>query len=199
VRVELEGHSARLVQLRGRSLAPAYRAALARSPEIRRALAGLDFRPALEGRRLSWTASSPLAAYVTIAFAAGHLRVNNWDKVTEGYKAYTAGRYGAALAAYRQALELNPADAATRCRAGAVHQKLGQLELARGHFAHGVEHLEEIGGNPMRTWCALGLAQVALALGDRPAARVAARRVLAMPDFRGRHGKAKEILRRCAE
>jgi tetratricopeptide (TPR) repeat protein len=136
---------------------------------------------------------------VTITFAAVHLRVNNWDKVSEGYKAYKAGRYKAALAAYRQALELNPADAATRCRVGAVHQKLGQLELARAHFAHGVEHMEEIGGAPMKTWCALGLAQVALALGDRPAARAAARRVLALPDFRDRHVEAREILRRCSE
>ncbi len=194
VRVELETHSARLMAARHRTLGPTYRGVLAQAPAIRQALAGLDFRPAVDGRRLTWVTGSPLAAYVTIAFAASHLRVNNWDKVTEGYKAYTAGRYQEALVAYRQALEQNPADMATRCRLGAAHQKLGQLALARRHFAYGVEHMEEVGGVPMKTWCALGLAQVAHATGDLSAARAAALKVLALPDFGDRHRQAREIL-----
>jgi tetratricopeptide (TPR) repeat protein len=148
------------------------------------------------GNRLSWSAPSALAAYVSISFAASHLRgPDNFDIVTRGFEAYRNARYEDAVSAYREALRVNPYDVATQCRLGAAYQKLGDLERARACFRVGFEQDSEIGDHAIKSWCALGVAQTELALGDKAAARQAALRVLALPDFLERHAQADAVLR----
>jgi tetratricopeptide (TPR) repeat protein len=161
-------------------------------------LDGFDFATTLtvDRDRATWTAPNLLAAFVSISFAASHLRgEDNWALVTKGYDAFMAGRHEHAIELYEQALHVNPDDAATRCRIGAAHQALGRLHEARTGFRHGFEHDEEIGDAAMRSWCAIGLAETELAAGNVAAAREAARRVLALPDLGGkRHARAQTIL-----
>ena len=52
----------------------------------------------------------------------------------------------------------------------------------------------EIGDDALRSWCFIGVAETELALKNTPAAKQAAERVLALPDFSDRHDRAKKVL-----
>ncbi len=140
--------------------------------------------------RLSWKAGNELSAFVSVAAAAWLLRgPGNFEIVSKGYRAYKSGRYTDALAAYREALTKNPYDVATRCRIAAAHQKMGQLEQAREGFRYGYDRMNEL-GDMLKVWCARGLAELALADGNRSSARRAALQLMALPDVRDSHREA---------
>jgi tetratricopeptide (TPR) repeat protein len=149
----------------------------------------------VDGDRVTWTASNALAAFVSIAVAASHLRgEDNFDVVSRGYAAYKDGRYEEAVTEYRRALAVNPYDMATRCRVGIVYQKMGRQEEALRWLREALADEGEIGEPVMRSACWLGVAQAELAVGHEAAARAAAERVLGLPDAFDRHQAARNIL-----
>ena len=198
VRVDLELRSAGAMADRSRSIAAGWRALIQKAPAVKKLLGPFDFQRAamkVSGRRLSWRPEDQKRAFVTIAFAASFLRgQRNWDQVSRGFRAYRAGKYREAVAAYQQALKINPHDGATRCREGAAHEKLGQLAEAHGLFSRGVKHGDELDSHQMRGWCLLGLATTSLGLGKLDEAEKSARALLALPDFKGRHNQARAMI-----
>lgn len=198
LRLELEVHSARMMADRTRTIAPTYRSMIKTMPAVKKLLGPFDFATAsmkVSGRRLSWRAEDGQRAFVSVAFAASYMRgKRNWDQVGKGFRAFTAGKYAEALAAYRQALKENPYDEATRCRMAEVHARMGQLAEARRLFARGVEHLDELGSHQMKGWCLAGLASADLALGHTASAAKEARLLLTLPDYKGRHAGARAVL-----
>ena len=115
---------------------------------------------------LAWQAPDALTAFLSIAFAAHHLKAaDTWELVSRGYSAYKAGDHANAIQAYQEALEQNPYDTATRCRLGGALLAAGRTTEARVHFAYGVEHEDEIGDEAIRSWCRRGLAEAEQALG----------------------------------
>lgn len=197
ISVGLKLHSASLMAERSRSLSKAFVDRATAGTWDRGLLGdfGFDGTLRVEGNLATWSAPNALAAFLSIAVAASHLRAaDNWELVSRGYDAYRNGKHEEAILAYGEALQANAHDVATRCRMAAAHQKLGQVERARVLFRFGVDHDDEIGDVAMRSWCALGLAQTELASHNLQAARDAAHRVLALPDLFGRHEDAKKVL-----
>jgi len=129
----------------------------------------------IEGRGLAWEEDDLLAGFGSIAFAAWFMRGtgSGWEKVGEGYRAFRKGRYEEAIAAYEEAIELDPYDVATRCRMAAVYQEMGDMEEAWVRFAWAFQRLDEVADGPMKQWCCEGLAEVAEALGEEETAREA--------------------------
>ena len=199
LRLDLEILSARMMRDRSRSLAADYRALIGTMPGVKKLLGPFDFASAsmkVSGRRLSWRADDGQRAFVSVAFAASYLRgKRNWGSVSKGFRAFSAGKYSDAVAAYRRALKENPYDEATRCRMAAALAKLGRLAEAHRLFSRGVKHRDELGSHQMEGWCLTGLASAEVALGHPAAAAKHARALLALPDHRGRHAEAKALLR----
>ena len=127
----------------------------------------LDGGGRIDGYSLVWEEESLAAAFGSIAFAAWYMRGESggWELVGEGFRAYRAGEYEEALEAYEAAIEADPYDVATRCRMGAVYQKLGQDEEAEELYGYAFERLEEVGDGPMKEWCVEGMAETAAAVG----------------------------------
>jgi len=174
-----------------------YQALAKKMPRLAKELGPFDFSSTLkiDKRRLSWQAPDGKRAFVSIAFAASFLRgQRNMAKVSQGFRAFAAGKYAEALTAYEVALKQNPFDVATRCRMGAVYQKLGLPQKAREQFAWGVRDLDEVGSHQMKSWCLLGMAQTNLVLGEYKPAGSFAHRVLKLPDYKGRHKQAGAVL-----
>ncbi len=155
----------------------------------------LDHARALQGV-LSWQTNDALTAYATGSHAAWFLRPapGAWDEVSRGYAAYTNGQHELALAAYDEALAMDPHDAATWCRRAAVHQAMGDLEAARAGFEHGFQRLDQLSEPALQSWCSEGLAEVALAQGDARGARRAALQLLALPPWGSGRSTAGQVL-----
>ncbi len=198
VRVDLELRSTSLVADRSRGISRHWRAVARAMPSLNKLVGPFDFDQAslkVSGRRLSWRAEDSKRAFATIAFAASYMRgKRNWDQVSEGFRAYRAGKHRQAVAAYREALKLNPHDEATRCRMAAALERQGQLAEAHALFSRGVERGDELGSHQLQGWCLLGKASTSLALGLLADADKSARALLALPDFKGRHAEARGMI-----
>ena len=99
-----------------------------------------------------------------------------------------------ALEAYEHALKANPCNLATQCRVAAVHHKLGDMSRALKLYSLGYEGMDNLPGAAMKSWCALGVAELELSLDHLEKAREAATKVLTFPDRSNRHAKAREVL-----
>lgn len=197
ISIEIKLHSAGLMSRRGPGIVQAFRDRLGREPQSVRSMIKDSFgaKVSVTGKRLAWTAPSALDAFVSIAFAASFLKgPGTWEDVSRGYAAFKACRYEEALAAYKRSLARNVFDVATRCRMGAVYRNMGELEKARSLFAYGVSHLEEIGGIPMKSFCAAGLSGTEMELDHMEAARKAASLVLSISASGRWHDEAVRLL-----
>ena len=156
---------------------------------------GTNMQAGLTNGSLHWSSKSARLAFLQIAFAASYLRgSNNWEAVDNGYRAFKEKRFSDAVQFYAKALEQNPYDVPTRCRLGAVYLDLGELKRAQEMFAYALGRQDEIGGPLMESWCWIGIAETENKLGNVEAAHHAARKVLELPDSKGRHEKAKNLL-----
>ncbi len=145
-------------------------------------------------KNLSWESPNLLSTYLSIFFAIKYIKgPDTWDLVTKGYKAYKEGNYDSSIKYYLEALKKNPNDLSSKCRLAAAYRGQNKLKEARKLLIPTVANIDEIGIDAIKSWCWLELAIAEKGLGNIGAARKAAEKILALPDFKNRHQKAKNL------
>ncbi|OGQ14848.1 MAG: hypothetical protein A2138_21240 [Deltaproteobacteria bacterium RBG_16_71_12] len=116
-----------------------------------------------EGKSLVWRSPTALGAFVSLIVVASACRPPQeaWGFIEEGYRAYQAGSYETAIAAYERALELDPDDVATWCRIGRARLAHGKRAEARAAFSAAMARIDDVNDQQMKEVCTQGASDAA--------------------------------------